>query len=113
MLSAFAGLPALAVISSKKAATADDLSSSVDPLPSWNKTEIKGAIVAFVNRVTNQGAPDFVPENERIATFDNDGTLWAEQPMYSQLLFVFDRVKSSAAASRVEGLGAFRVAFDG
>jgi hypothetical protein len=62
MLSAFAGLPALAVISSKKAATADDLSSSVDPLPSWNKTEIKGAIVAFVNRVTNQGAPDCAGE---------------------------------------------------
>jgi hypothetical protein len=54
------------------------------------------AIVAFVDRVTKQGSPDFVPEAERIATFDNDGTLWAEQPMYFQLLFALDRVKALA-----------------
>jgi phosphoserine phosphatase len=53
----------------------------------------KNAIVAFVDRVTKEGSPDFVPQAERIATFDNDGTLWAEQPMYSQLLFALDRVK--------------------
>ena len=54
-----------------------------DPLPSWNDTAPKKAIVAFVEKVTKEGSPDFVPLNERIATFDNDGTLWCEQPMYS------------------------------
>jgi len=67
-----------------------------DPLPSWNDTGPKKAIEAFVDRVTKQGSPDFVPEAERIATFDNDGTLWAEQPMYFQLLFALDRVKALA-----------------
>ncbi len=56
----------------------------------------KQAIVAFVERVTAQGAADFVPVAERIAVFDNDGTLWAEQPMYFQLLFALDRVKALA-----------------
>jgi hypothetical protein len=74
-------------------AAADDQPAQGDPLPSWNDTETKKAIVAFVDRVTKQSGPDFVPEDERIATFDNDGTLWAEQPMYSQLLFALDRVK--------------------
>jgi phosphoglycolate phosphatase-like HAD superfamily hydrolase len=64
-----------------------------EPLPSWNDTAPKKAIVAFVERVTKQGSPDFVPAAERIATFDNDGTLWAEQPIYFQLAFAFDRVK--------------------
>ncbi len=64
-----------------------------DPLPSWNDTAPKKAIVAFVEKVTKQGSRDFVPPAERIATFDNDGTLWAEQPMYFQLLFALDRVK--------------------
>ena len=64
-----------------------------DPLSSWNNTASKKAILAFVDRVTRRGSPDFVPEDERIATFDNDGTLWAEQPMYFQLLFALDRVK--------------------
>ena len=68
-------------------------STSGDPLPSWNDTASKNAIVAFVERVMKQDSPDFVPEAERIATFDNDGTLWAEQPMYFQLLFALDRVK--------------------
>src|SRR5881392_2833647 len=63
-----------------------------DPLPSWNDTAPKKAIVAFVDKVTKAGAPDFVPPAERIATFDNDGTLWAEQPMYFQLLFALHRV---------------------
>ena len=65
-------------------------------LPSWNDTASKKAIVAFVERVTKDGSPDFVPVAERIATFDNDGTLWAEQPMYFQLLFALDRVKALA-----------------
>lgn len=64
-----------------------------DPLPSWNDTAPRKAIVAFVEKVTKEGSPDFVPMPERIATFDNDGTLWAEQPMYFQLAFTFDRVK--------------------
>jgi phosphoglycolate phosphatase-like HAD superfamily hydrolase len=64
-----------------------------DPLPSWNDTAPKKAIVTFVEGVTKQGSPDFVPPAERIATFDNDGTLWAEQPMYFQLIFALDRVK--------------------
>ena len=69
----------------------------IDPLPSWNDGAAKQAIVAFVAKVTKQGAPDFVPSPERIATFDNDGTLWCEQPMYVQLAFVLDRVKELAA----------------
>jgi phosphoglycolate phosphatase-like HAD superfamily hydrolase len=64
-----------------------------DALASWNDTAPKKAIVAFVEKVTKPGSPDFVPMPERIATFDNDGTLWAEQPMYFQLAFTFDRVK--------------------
>ncbi len=67
-----------------------------EPLASWNDTAAKKAIVAFVERVTKQGSPDFVPPAERIATFDNDGTLWAEQPMYFQLAFALDRVKALA-----------------
>ena len=67
-----------------------------DPLPSWSDGKAKQAIVAFVAKVTKEGSPDFVPPAERIATFDNDGTLWAEQPMYFQLLFALDRVKALA-----------------
>ena len=67
-----------------------------DPLPSWNDGAPKRAIVSFVQRVTTPGSPDFVPAAERIATFDNDGTLWAEQPMYFQLAFALDRVKALA-----------------
>ena len=68
-----------------------------DLLPSWNDTGPKQAIVSFVERVTKQGSPDFVPSAERIATFDNDGTLWAEQPIYFQLAFALDRVKALSA----------------
>jgi phosphoglycolate phosphatase-like HAD superfamily hydrolase len=64
-----------------------------DALPSWNETAARKNIVTFVERVTKQGSPDFVPPAERIATFDNDGTLWAEQPIYTQLAFALDRVK--------------------
>lgn len=67
-----------------------------DPLASWNDTAPKKAIVGFVEKVTKEGSPDFVRPNERIATFDNDGTLWAEQPMYFQLLFALERVKVMA-----------------
>ena len=67
-----------------------------DPLPSWNESASKKAIVDFVGRVTREGGPDFVPAAERIATFDNDGTLWSEQPMYFQVAFAFDRVRAMA-----------------
>ncbi len=73
------------------------LAAAQDPLPSWNDGASKRAIVAFVARVTKAG-PDFVPVPERIATFDNDGTLWVEQPIYTQLEFAIDRVKLQAAA---------------
>ncbi len=67
-----------------------------DPLPSWNDTAPKKALIEFVKKVTKQGSPDFVPPEERIATFDNDGTLWVEYPMYTQALFAFDRIKKLA-----------------
>jgi hypothetical protein len=66
------------------------------PLPSWNEGPAKTAIVDFVERTIRHGAPDFVPPAERIAVFDNDGTLWAEQPMYSQLAFALDRIRALA-----------------
>jgi phosphoglycolate phosphatase-like HAD superfamily hydrolase len=74
--------------------TASSLAQEV--LPSWNDTAPRKAIVEFVERVTTHGSPNFVPEAERIATFDNDGTLWAEQPIYFQLAFALDRVKALA-----------------
>jgi phosphoglycolate phosphatase-like HAD superfamily hydrolase len=67
-----------------------------DPLPSWNEGSAKKAITDFVARTTTQGSPDFVPLDERIATFDNDGTLWIEQPIYNQFVFALDRVKEFA-----------------
>ncbi len=67
-----------------------------DPLPSWNETGAKRAIVSFVEKVTTEGSPDFVPVPERIATFDNDGTLWSEKPVPFQVLFAFDQVKALA-----------------
>ena len=69
---------------------------AADPLPSWNDGPSKKAIVAFVNRVTRQGTPDFVAPDQRVATFDNDGTLWSEQPIYFQVAFALDRVKALA-----------------
>jgi hypothetical protein len=69
---------------------------TVDSLPSWNDGKAKQSIIAFVAKVTKEGSPDFVPPAERIATFDNDGTLWAEQTMYFQLFFALDRVKALA-----------------
>jgi len=68
--------------------------AQTDPLTSWNAGPHKQAIVAFVQAVTTKSSPKFVPPEERIATFDNDGTLWGEQPMYVQLAFALDRVKA-------------------
>jgi phosphoserine phosphatase len=69
---------------------------AADPLPSWNDGAAKQAITAFVTKTTADGSADFVPPAERIATFDNDGTLWGEQPMYFQAFFIFDRIKQLA-----------------
>jgi phosphoglycolate phosphatase-like HAD superfamily hydrolase len=66
------------------------------PLASWKEGPNKKAIVDFVNATTDRASPKFVPAAERIATFDNDGTLWVEQPMYTQITFAFDRVKTLA-----------------
>jgi hypothetical protein len=106
MLSALAALPALPILlpnSVHAQSGAGSLPASpaaqvpiTDPLPAWNDTASKKAIFSFVERVTLQSSSDFVPEVDRIATFDNDGTLWAEQPMYFQFLFALDRVKALA-----------------
>jgi phosphoserine phosphatase len=72
------------------------VSLAADPLPSWNEGPAKKAIVEFVTKITKPGSPDFVPVPERIATFDNDGTLWCEQPLPVQLYFALDRVKALA-----------------
>jgi hypothetical protein len=85
-LAAFTAFPVVSALAQSPAA---------DPLPSWNDTATKKAIVTFVERVTKQGS-DLVPPAERIATFDNDGTLWAEQPIYFQAAFALDRVKALA-----------------
>jgi phosphoserine phosphatase len=72
------------------------MAKAADSLVSWNEGPTKAAIVDFVTKVTDKGSADFVPEPQRIATFDNDGTLWSEQPAYFQLLFAIDRVKALA-----------------
>jgi phosphoglycolate phosphatase-like HAD superfamily hydrolase len=77
-------------------AAASTAFAQADPLASWNDTAPKRAILDFVSRTTTAGGSDFVPVPERIATFDNDGTLWSEQPGYFQLLFALDRVKALA-----------------
>ncbi len=72
------------------------IARAADPLPSWNDGKAKQSIIDFVTKVTTPGSPDFVPVPERIATFDNDGTLWCEQPMPVQFYFALDRVKALA-----------------
>ncbi|GFE82724.1 haloacid dehalogenase [Steroidobacter agaridevorans] len=70
------------------------VASAADPLPSWNDGAPKKAIFEFVRRVTREGSADYIAPRERIAVFDNDGTLWAEQPIYFQFAFAIDRVKT-------------------
>ena len=82
--------------SSRAPATPEAAPVPRDALPSWNDGPSKRALTSFVSRVSTDGSPDFVPANERIAVFDNDGTLWAEQPIYFQLAFALDRVKALA-----------------
>src|SRR5690348_2843942 len=76
--------------------TASPALAQTDPLPSWNDSAAKTAILDFVARTTAQGTGDFVPVVERIAVFDNDGTLWTEQPIYFQFAFAIDRVRALA-----------------
>lgn len=72
------------------------LSAAIQQLPSWSQSSTKAEIMKFVERVSTEGSPDYVPPAERIAVFDNDGTLWAEQPMYFQLAYVVDRIQALA-----------------
>jgi len=74
---------------------------AVDPLPSWNDGPAKRAIISFAEKVTKEGSPDFVPAAKRIATFDNDGTLWCEKMAPVQLYFMLDRVKALAPQHRM------------
>jgi phosphoserine phosphatase len=92
MLSALGTLP---ILGASLRFTSAQAQSSGDWLPSWNDGPAKTSITNFVSRITS--GPDFVPENQRIATFDNDGTLWVEHPMYTQLAFALDRVKELAS----------------
>lgn len=69
---------------------------ATDPLPSWNDTAPKRAIIKFVEATTTEGSPEFVPPAERVAVFDNDGTLWSEQPLYVQAFYLIDRIKALA-----------------
>src|SRR5688572_22406338 len=77
--------------------TTQPAAASAATLPSWIDGPSRRALTSFVSRVTTKGNPDFVAAPERIAVFDNDGTLWAEQPIYFQLAFALDRVKALAA----------------
>jgi phosphoglycolate phosphatase-like HAD superfamily hydrolase len=85
------GITGTAAYAASKAAFASN-----DTLPSWNEGTSKQSILDFVKRVTESGGNDFVPAEQRIATFDNDGTLWSEQPVYFQVAFALDRVRAMA-----------------
>ncbi|WP_250434813.1 HAD family hydrolase [Hanstruepera flava] len=85
------------VKTSNKPETIVDTIEEIDPLPSWNESDTKNAIMAYVKDVTNAESQNFIPVSDRIATFDNDGNLWSEQPAYFQLFFAIDRVKSLAS----------------
>ncbi len=89
VLAALVALPALPALISARPAVAQ----GGDPLPSWNDGRSKQSILEFVGAVTRPGSSDFVPASSRVATFDNDGTLWVEQPMYVQMAFALDRVR--------------------
>jgi len=75
------------------------VAAASDPLPAWQAGATKDSIVAFVAELTDKGFPDYVLPAERVASFDNDGTLWSEKPVYFQLLFAIDRIKALHAAN--------------
>jgi len=91
----FSGLFAILLLLS--ACATSQPASTPDPLPGWNEGPVKQSIVDFIDEVSTSGGAAWVPPNERIAVFDNDGTLWSEKPTYFQLLFILDRVKLMAA----------------
>ena len=82
------------------------MANDADPLPTWRETTTKRAIVEFVAAVTDPDSADFVPEQDRIAVFDNDGTLWTEQPVYAQLMFAIDRAAALGHPTSLEELHA-------
>jgi hypothetical protein len=90
------GCPTLLGLFVAMAATSQALWA--DPLPSWREGDSKAAIIDFVEATTDPDSPDYVPPEDRIATFDNDGTLWSEQPLYFQFFFVLERARELAAA---------------
>jgi phosphoglycolate phosphatase-like HAD superfamily hydrolase len=92
----FAGCAGQGASSTAAAPTASTTASTTDSLPSWRDGAAKQTIRKFVGDVTREGSPNFVPPDERIAVFDNDGTLWSEQPLYFQFVFMLDRVKAAA-----------------
>jgi len=96
VLTILGALPVVSGILPRSNAALAQTATAADPLPSWNDGDAKQSILDFVAAVTREGSPDFVPLAERIATFDNDGTLWVEHPMYTQLAFALDRVKALA-----------------
>src|SRR5579871_709923 len=83
---------ALALAAAATAPALRAVAADLDPLPTWNEGAAKQAILEFVKEVTTQDGPNFVPPEDRIACFDQDGTLWVEHPIYSQLVYCFDRV---------------------
>src|SRR5262245_5065131 len=83
--------PAFSLVVAVRASKTQSVTQT-DPLPSWNNGPAKQAIVQFVQTTTTQGSPNFVPEADRIATFDQDGTLWVSHPIYTQVVYSLDRV---------------------
>jgi phosphoserine phosphatase len=95
MLTRFGVLAALAIFATAPLTSpAFGQAAQADPLPSWNDGPRKSALLAFVHETTDQGSAKFVPPEKRIATFDMDGTLWVEHPMYTQVVYCLDRVKT-------------------
>jgi len=113
LLSALAVIPALSgpILS---AATQVQAATSSDALPSWNDGPARQAIIDFVRATTDQASPKFVAPGERIATFDQDGTLWVEHPMYSQVIYCLDRVPAVVAKKpELRNVGPFKTVLSG
>ena len=91
VLTILSALPVVSGIPASSNTATAQTATSAEPLPSWSDGATKQSILDFVAAVTREGSPDFIPPTERIATFDNDGTLWVEHPMYTQLVFALDR----------------------
>ncbi|MGC7380957.1 haloacid dehalogenase-like hydrolase, partial [Xanthomonas citri pv. citri] len=75
---------------------ANDIVTGKDPLPAWNDGSLKQAVIQYVTNATKEGYAGFIPVNDRIAVFDNDGTLWSEQPLYFQFFYSFDKIRQMA-----------------